>query len=236
VAATLDFVRVALAIAVSAAAMFAASASGWSDPVQPAALQPTMLLALPRQAEVQCRLATRLRVCPTGLPRALIGLRGSPPRLVAERYRPGINGDALLVGMSFSYGAPWEPGSGSGWRKHVWRNRPCCFLHFEIWKALRGKPPFPEASRRATLGGHGGDLAPSSGFGMACGPGNAGVFFCNHTRFRWWESGTGTSRPFTDSGRSARRRRCCGGSSGPFDPYVRSARRWFEHASSASRG
>jgi hypothetical protein len=119
------------------------------------------------------------------LPRAFIGLRGSPPQLVAERFKAGLKGKPVLAGMSFSYGAPWEPGSGAGWQDHVWRNRPCCFLHFELWKSLRGQPAFPEKSRRAVIGGRLGDLAPSSGFGMACGPGNAGVFFCNHTRFRW---------------------------------------------------
>ena len=25
----------------------------------------------------------------------------------------------------------------------------------------------------------------ATGYGLACGPGNAGVFFCNHARFRW---------------------------------------------------
>jgi hypothetical protein len=91
--------------------------------------------------------------------------------------------------MGFTYGAPWEPGSGSDWRHHLWRNRPCCFFHFELWRSLRGVPPFPNQTERTRLGGHTGDLAKATGYGLACGPGNAGVFFCNHVRFRWQDDG-----------------------------------------------
>ena len=108
---------------------------------------------------------------------------------MAERYRAGGNGNAILVGMSFSYGVPWEPDSGPYWRDHLWRNRPCCFLHLEVWRALAGKPTFPSTAQPATLGGHRGDLARATGYGLACGPGDAGVFFCNHTRFRWQANG-----------------------------------------------
>jgi hypothetical protein len=125
------------------------------------------------------------------LPRASIAYRGAvPPVLTAERFAAGRNGDATEVGISFSYGAPWEPASGSDWRQHAWRNRPCCFLHFDLWHALRGKPTFPDAARPATLGGHKGDLATASGAGLACGRGNAGVYYCNHVRFRWKQGHT----------------------------------------------
>ena len=149
------------------------------------------LYPLPRQAVVQCQLARKLGVRPARLPRATVALRpeDAPPRLVAERYRPGRNGSAVLVGTSFAYGAPWEPASGPNWRAHLWRNRPCCFLHFEIWRALAGKPTFPSTAQPASLGGHRGDLARATGYGLACGPGDAGVFFCNHTRFRWQANG-----------------------------------------------
>ena len=30
-----------------------------------------------------------------------------------------------------------------------------------------------------------GDLAIATGAGLGCGRGNAGVYFCNHVRFRW---------------------------------------------------
>lgn len=148
------------------------------------------LYALPKQAATQCRLAGQVRLCPTRLPRATIGYsRPRPPQLVAERYGPSRNGSGTLAGLTFGYGAPWEPDSGNDWRHHLWRNRPCCFLHFELWHAVLGTPPFPDDARRRSLGGHMGDYAPATGYGLACGPGNGGVFFCNHARFRWKQSG-----------------------------------------------
>ena len=181
--------RVAIALLVVTGVAAPSGMSG-DDPAPRAAFAAVELHPLNRQARVQCQLATQLAICPARLPRATIALgRPSPPPVYAERYRPGRNGDAVMVGMSFSYGAPWEPGSGSGWRHHLWRNRPCCFLHLEIWRSLRGVPPFPDGAHRARLAGRVGDLAPATGYGLACGAGNAGVWFCNHTRFRWRESG-----------------------------------------------
>jgi len=183
-------VRVCVGLLLVWAVLAVGVAVAASDPAPRAAFAPTRLHPLPRQVLVQCQLATKLAVCPSRLPRATIGYRGLAPRLFAERYRPGRNGSAVMVGMSFSYGAPWEPASGSDWRSHLWRNRPCCFFHFELWRALEGTPPFPGRSTVATVGGHRGDLAVASGFGMACGQGNAGVWFCNHVRFRWQQAGT----------------------------------------------
>jgi hypothetical protein len=71
----------------------------------------------------------------------------------------------------------------------LWRNRPCRFLHFEIWRSLGGVPPFPESARHAILARHAGDLAPAASYGVSCGTGDAAVFFCNHTRFRWRDHG-----------------------------------------------
>ena len=79
---------------------------------------------------------------------------------------------------------------GPGWRQHVWRNRPCCFLHFELWHALRGRPIFPSTARPAALGGLRGDLALATSAGLACLTGSAGVYFCNHVRFRWKQGGS----------------------------------------------
>jgi hypothetical protein len=157
-----------------------------------AAFAPVRLHVLPARALNQCRLDRRLRLCPRRLPRASIAYRrGAPlPTLVAERFAPGRNGGALEIGISFAYGVPWEPSSGPDWRQHAWRNRPCCFLHFDLWHALRGIPTFPDTARRATLSGRKGDLAPAAGAGMACGAGNAGLYFCNHVRFRWKQGGS----------------------------------------------
>ena len=184
-----------LGLVLAVVVMSCATVAGAAEPTYVSAprhvFSPPKLHPLPRQAVVQCQLARKLGICPARLPRATVALRpgDTPPRLVAERYRAGRNGKAILVGMSFSYGVPWEPDSGPYWRDHLWRNRPCCFLHLEVWRALAGKPTFPSTAQPATLGGHRGDLARATGYGLACGPGDAGVFFCNHTRFRWQANG-----------------------------------------------
>jgi len=158
-----------------------------ADPPPKSALQAVQLYAVPKRVLTQCHLARAVQLCPRRLPRAWIAYRsgGTPPVLTAERFAAHRNGGDVEVGISFSYGAPWEPDSGSGWRQHVWRNRPCCFFHFELWHALRGRPTFPDTARPAAVGGLHGDLAPATGVGLACGTGNAGAYFCNHVRFRW---------------------------------------------------
>lgn len=180
-----------LVLAVAAAGSLAAGGAVASGPPA-AAFAPVRLLPLPARVATQCRLASRLRLCPQRLPRATLSLRpgAAPPPLFAVRAGPLRDGDAEMIGISFAYGAPWEPGSGSGWRRHLWRNGPCCFLHFELWRAIRGTPPFPATARPAVVGGRRGELAPATALGMACGPGDAGVFFCNHLRFRWRERGS----------------------------------------------
>jgi len=157
------------------------------DPPPKVAFAPVRLYPLPARALTQCRLARVVELCPRRLPRAWIAYRrgATPPALAAERFAAHRNGGAVEAGISFSYGAPWEPDSGPDWQQHAWRNRPCCFLHLDLWHAIRGKPTFPNTARPATLGGHEGDLAPATGAGLGCGAGNAGVYFCNHARFRW---------------------------------------------------
>jgi hypothetical protein len=184
--------RVVLLLAVSPAVVpVPAAAAPTADPAPKAAFAAVRLDPLPAQALEQCRLARAVALCPRRLPRAWIAYRGTvPPPLRAERFAAGRNGDAIEAGISFTYGAPWEPDSGPGWQPHAWRNRPCCFFHFDLWHALRGKPTFPDTTRPATLGGRRGDLAAAAGAGLACGAGNAGVYFCNHVRFRWKQGGS----------------------------------------------
>jgi hypothetical protein len=164
----------------------------FSDSPPRAAFAFVRLYALPAQALTQCHLAARAQLCPRRLPRSWIAYHhgASPPLLIAERMAAGRNGDAVEVGISFTYGAPWEPDSGPDWRQHAWRNRPCCFFHFDLWHTLRGKPTFPDTAKAVTLGGHRGDLALATGAGLACGRGNAGGYSCNHVRFRWKQSGS----------------------------------------------
>jgi YVTN family beta-propeller protein len=76
------------------------------------------------------------------------------------------------------YGAPWESESPSQPTPHLWRNRPCCFLHFVIQRAR----PAPGA-RPAVLGGKSGRLLPASGSF------NSGPYFVNHVRFFFRERG-----------------------------------------------
>jgi len=158
-----------------------------ADPPPKAAFAAVRLYPLPVRALTQCRLERAMQLCPRRLPRASIAYRHgtTPPALAAERFGLRQNGTDVETGISFTYGAPWEPDSGPDWRQHAWRNRPCCFLHFELWHAVRGKPVFPDSAQPAMLGGHPGDLAPATGAGLGCGAGNAGVYFCNHVRFRW---------------------------------------------------
>jgi hypothetical protein len=181
--------------AVLAFVSLVASVSGGlrlADPAPKAAFAAVRLYPLPKRALTQCHLARAVQLCPRRLPRAWIAYpRGAaPPRLAAERFAAGRNGNAVEVGISFSYGAPWEPASGADWQQHLWRNRPCCFFHFDLWHALRGKPTFPETARPATVGGVRGDLALAMGAGLGCGAGNAGVYYCNHVRFRWKRGGS----------------------------------------------
>jgi hypothetical protein len=80
-------------------------------------------------------------------------------------------------------------GTDAGWRAHVWRNHPCCFLHFELYRALRGRPPMPRSVKQANLGGHHGWLAPAAGYAFGCASGDES-FFCNHWRFFWRRRGS----------------------------------------------
>jgi YVTN family beta-propeller protein len=115
-------------------------------------------------------------LCPRLLPRAVVGWPGlAPPSLVATLVRRAPND---YTGIDFSYGAPWE---SPGWRKHRWRNRPCCFLHFVI-ERLEGA--VPTAARAAVLGGHPGRLLPASSVVTY-----GGLYFANHVRFFFHDRG-----------------------------------------------
>jgi hypothetical protein len=193
----MPFLRLAL-LAIAAALTWVSLNAGVgdalssADPPPKAALAAVRLYAVPNRVLTQCHLARAVQLCPRRLPRAWIAYRHGavPPALTAERFAAHQNGGALEAGISFSYGAPWEPDSGPDWQQHAWRNRPCCFLHLDLWHAIRGKPTFPNTARPATLGGHQGDLALATGAGLACGAGKAGVYFCNHVRFRWKQGGS----------------------------------------------
>jgi hypothetical protein len=103
------------------------------------------------------------------------------------RYR---DGGGEVVQFTYQYGAPIEPESGRAWRQRVWENRPCCFLHFDLYRRLNGPSHIRPGSHAAVLGGKRGLLSDAAGYGLACGAGNRGIYFCNHTAFAWRQNGT----------------------------------------------
>ena len=120
-------------------------------------------------------------LCPVRLPRATTGWADRPPpKLVLSAFEnwPGRRS----TGISFSYGAPWEPGSGRDWRHHLWRNRPCCFLHFDVLTRPWTKAAVPAGAREAVVGGKRGFLKHATTWGMG---GEDYLYFPNHARFVW---------------------------------------------------
>jgi hypothetical protein len=168
-------------------------ASGWLWPKHPppAAFAPVVLHRLSGGAAATCRSwqrRTPLRLlCPTSLPRATLGPANirdpRPPRLsavvVGAPKRPGSIG---LLGFEFSYSAPVEPTSGPGWRQHLWHNRPCCFLHFGVYRLVRPAGRLPAGVSHAVVGGRRGLMLPAVGNGLA---GRTGVWWANHAWFFW---------------------------------------------------
>jgi hypothetical protein len=181
-----------------------------SKPLQPApdpapreVFGPVRLLPTPTRVLNQCRLAqARSRhpiLCPARLPRAFVAWpRGRPPRVAAQRLpAPGVSWRSrsdpryrkrTYSGVSIGYGAPWEPDSGPDWRLHLWRNRPCCFLHFEVFWRRLGKQFVPVGAQPATMGGRRGLLKDATSYGLASGA-NDYLYWANHTRFLWRENG-----------------------------------------------
>jgi len=121
-------------------------------------------------------------LCPLRLPRATYGMSGSPPPL--HTLRDGIvhGGKASRIyGLEFEYSAPVE--GGPGWRKHVWLNRPCCFLHFTVWRAMGAMPP---GVTHARIGDKRGLLKSASGYRL---DETAGIYWSNHDWFFWRQGG-----------------------------------------------
>jgi hypothetical protein len=87
-------------------------------------------------------------------------------------------------GIELGYNAPIEPQSGPGWRREVERNRPCCFLHFTVFRRLGAA--LPPHLRPARLGGKPGRIRYATGYGLQ---GTVAYFWSNHTWFFWRERG-----------------------------------------------
>lgn len=173
------------------------------DPAPARALAPTRLAPTPLRILNQCRLAQARSsfplLCPVRLPRPFVAWpRGDPPTPAAERLpAPGVSWRSrsdpryrkrTFSGVSIGYGAPWEPDSGPDWRIHLWRNRPCCFLHFEVFWRKDGPRYVPAGARSATLEGRRGLLKDATSYGVASRE-NDYLYWANHTRFLWRENG-----------------------------------------------
>jgi YVTN family beta-propeller protein len=138
-------------------------------------LVPTPASVIEQCRGVQTRAHFRM-LCPRVLPRALIGWPGQPPPpLGSGLVRPSPR---RIDGVDIGYGAPWENGSSPRPGPHLWRNRPCCFLHFVI---QRGRPV--TGARPAVLGGKSGRLLPASSSSYG------GPYFGNHVRFFFRDRG-----------------------------------------------
>jgi hypothetical protein len=127
-------------------------------------------------------------LCPARVPRASRGWkRGDrPPPFSSDVFgTPGRPEAQTPYGLEFVYGVPVEPQSGPGWRRLVWHNRPCCFLHFTVFRP-RGAP-LPQQLRPARLGGKRGLIRYASGYGLT---GTRGYWWSNHTWFFWRQDRT----------------------------------------------
>ena len=173
------------------------------DPAPDRALRAPRLFSTPIRVVTQCRLAqTRSSfpiLCPLRLPRPFIGWPRDDLPAIAATKLPAPNASwkshsdpryrrRSFGGLSIGYGAPWEPDSGPDWRLHLWRNRPCCFLHFEVFRRAAGRAQIPAGARPATLGGRQGLLKEATSYGLASRE-NDYLYFANHTRFLWRERG-----------------------------------------------
>jgi YVTN family beta-propeller protein len=179
---------VGLAVAVLLSSLAASNAAvDRSDPAPPLAFAPVRMLPVSARVVARCRsiqtLAGERLLCPTLLPHATAGgIPDVPPRAlsvtpIGDFFRRRV------AGIDIAYGAPWE---GRGWRAHRWRNRPCCFFHFDLFRRAPGRAATPKGARPATLGGKHGLLVRAHEGAYY---GN-GLYWANHVRFLWHEHGT----------------------------------------------
>jgi virginiamycin B lyase len=156
------------------------------DPPPPASLAPVRLAPTPMRIVERCRSIQAQAgvplLCPSLLPRSIFGGIPAfpPPALSATPIGDFFH--RRIAGVDIGYGAPWE---GAGWRAHRWRNRPCCFLHFDVFRRAGGDAAIPPGARPTTLGGRRGLLVAAHEGSFY---GN-GLYWANHVRFLWREDG-----------------------------------------------
>ncbi len=138
------------------------------------------LAPVPAAIERACRYSAAASdwraLCPSALPLPFVGEPPWPGAGVRVIRRPTV--------LDFGYGAPVENGSGGAWEDNLWRNRPCCFLHFGIYRETRYGPPLwrPEEGEAAVVGGVRGWLQPAESGGFA-----GSHYWANHMRFFFTE-------------------------------------------------
>jgi hypothetical protein len=141
---------------------------------------------LPARAVDACRkmqAAVRFPVlCPARVPLPTLARR--PPFHVDILGSPRHPDLQTPFGIELGYNAPIEPQSGPGWRRLVARNRPCCFLHFTIFRRLGAA--LPPGLKPAVLGGKRGRIRYATGYGLQ---GTVAYFWSNHTWFFWRDRG-----------------------------------------------
>jgi hypothetical protein len=174
-----------------------ARAQPLADPAPRTALGRPRLFPIAKRVKRQCRLAQARApaplLCPRRLPHAWLRPwrtpRGTPPPALTVQRADYLDRGGRSVLLTFGYGAPWEPDSGQGWRQHLWRNGPCCFLHFELIARVRGRALALAGGRRVSLGGQRGVYLPARGYAPQCGQGDSSGFWCNHAVFAWRQRG-----------------------------------------------
>jgi YVTN family beta-propeller protein len=167
-------------VALGTAGSSASSSASERDPAPPLAFVPVRLVPVSAHVVARCRRiqaqAKEPLLCPTQLPGATAGsIPGPPPRTLAVTPM-GDDFRSRIAGVDIGYGAPWE---GPGWTAHRWRNRPCCFFHFDVFRRAPGSQAIPPGARPATLGGkHGLLVAAHEGAFYG-----SGLYWANHVRF-----------------------------------------------------
>ncbi|MFY9578978.1 MAG: hypothetical protein WAQ33_06600 [Gaiellaceae bacterium] len=174
------------------AAAVAALAGSGSVPLSPL---PARGVELCRKMQAAVHVAV---LCPARIP------------LPTGRHRPPFHVDILgsprhpdlqtPFGIELGYSAPVEPQSGPDWRRQVSHNRPCCFLHFTIFRRLGA--PLPPGLKSVRLGGKRGRIRYATGYGLG---GTVGYFWSNHTWFFWREHGVEYSASLHYFGRGTKR-------------------------------
>jgi hypothetical protein len=184
-----------LALVVAAALTEAPGATGDAPPAS--VFRDAVLRPAPTAVRVQCQRAQARTLvpvlCPTRLPAATLGAwstpAGTPPPPLSAQVSDYLDRGGRNILLTVGYGAPFEPDFGPGWRAHLWRNRPCCFLHFEVFARARGRSLPTVGGQPAALGGHRGIFLPALGNRVQCGSTSRASFWCNHSVFVWRERG-----------------------------------------------